>query len=277
MLAGREVALAVLTLRGRPAAAIVAAGAVAGFDSVTLRLIEPKTGDHGDLVHDRRARRDLTTQLADAGMGLLDVEVVRLRPDTDVRGLLPALDAAAELGARFVLTVCEDPEEGRFVATFGRLAAACRDRGLRAVLEFMRFSECHSLEHAVRLVRCVRERGGDVGVLIDALHLQRSGGNAGQVAIYAEQDPTLFPYVQLCDAPPTPPRGGVAELRTEAVAGRLLPGTGELPLGELLAALPADIPACIETPVRGLEALRDDERAAAAYRSAAGVLATART
>jgi hypothetical protein len=34
----------------------------------------------------------------------------------------------------------------------------------------------------------------------------------------------------------------------EARAGRLLPGEGELPLGELLAALPDGIPVAVEAP-----------------------------
>src|SRR5215218_5509588 len=106
MIQGRELALAVLSLRGRSAESIVTASATAGFDAVTLRLVEPRTGDHGHLVDDARARRSLRALMDAEGVGLLDVEVVRLRPDTRLQLLLPALDAAAELGARHVLTVC---------------------------------------------------------------------------------------------------------------------------------------------------------------------------
>jgi sugar phosphate isomerase/epimerase len=269
MINGREMAMAVLNLRGRPAEAIVAAAAHAGFDSVTLRLIEPKTGDHGHLVDDAGARRALRRTMDAAGVRLLDVEVVRLRPQVRIGDLLPALDAAAELGARHVLTVCEDPDDERFLRNFVLFAHECAQRGMRAVLEFMRFSECKSFEHAVRLVLLARLDGADgvdgVGVLVDALHLERSGGTPEQIAIYAHDFPELFPYVQMCDGPLLPPRGGVAEIRDEAVTGRLLPGDGELPLHRLLAVLPPDIPVCVETPVRSLASRSDNEKAEAAF------------
>src|SRR5947209_3145923 len=129
MINGREMAMAVLNLRGRPAEAIVRAAASTGFDSVTLRIIEPKDGDHGHLIYQSHARRQLRTLMDDLGIRLLDVEVVRLRPTSRLDLLLPALDAAAELGARHILTVCEDPDDQRFVATFGGLARACSQRG----------------------------------------------------------------------------------------------------------------------------------------------------
>jgi sugar phosphate isomerase/epimerase len=265
MIDGRELAMAVLNLRGRPADAIVRAGAAAGFDSVTLRVIEPKDGDHGHLVYSAAARRELRALMVELGVRLLDVEVVRLRPNTRLDLLAPALDAAAELGARHVLTVCEDPDETRFVATFGAFARACAERGIRAVLEFMRFSECTSFEQAMRLAMLTRVDGADVGVLVDALHLARSGGTPAQIAGYAAEFPEMFPYVQVCDAPLLPPHGGVAEVRDEAVHRRMLPGDGELPLAALLAALPPGIPVCVETPVPALAALTDTERAAAAF------------
>lgn len=278
MFQGRELAMAVLNLRGRPADAIVRAGAAAGFDSVTLRMIEPKDGDHGHLAYSATARRELRVLMDDLGVRLLDVEVVRLRPNARVDLLLPALDAAAELGARHVLTVCEDPDEGRFIATFGEFARACSQRGMRAVLEFMRFSECTSFEQAMRLVTLTRVGGADdVGVLVDALHLTRSGGTPAQVAGYAADFPEMFPYVQICDAPLLPPQGGVAEVRDEAVYRRMLPGDGELPLAALLAALPAGIPVCIETPVPALASLTDTERAVAAFAAGRRLLRDAAT
>lgn len=273
MIQGPELALAVLSLRGRPAESIVAAAATAGFDSVTLRLIEPKAGDHGHLVRDARARRSLKALMGSMGVGLLDVEVVRLRPDTELDLLLPALDAAADLGARHVLTVSEDPDEERLLERLVAFDAACSERGIVTALEFMRFSECRSFEHAVRVVQRARVAGAQrVGVLVDALHLRRSGGTPEQVAGYAADYPDLFPYVQLCDGPLPPPPGGVAEVRDEAVTGRLLPGDGELPLLPLLGALPVGIPICVETPVRGLEVLDDTARARAVFEASRRLL-----
>jgi sugar phosphate isomerase/epimerase len=263
---GRELALAVLSLRGRAAEAIVAAAATAGFDAVTLRLLDPRSGDHGHLVGDPTARRALRRRMDGEGVALLDVEVARLRPDTETNTLVPALEAAAELGARHVVTLCEDPDEERFLVNLLHLDQLCSERDLACVLEFMPFSECRSFEDAVRVVQRARAVGAiGVGVLVDPLHLRRSGGDPEQVASYAAAAPELFPYLQLCDAPSAAPAGGLAEVRHEAVTSRLLPGDGELPLLALLDALPAGVPLSVETPVRALEMLDDVTRASAAF------------
>ena len=54
------------------------------------------------------------------------------------------------------------------------------------------------------------------------------------MADVAAIEPNRLPYVQLCDAPAVAPD----DLYTEAVDGRLLLGQGELPIRELVAALP---------------------------------------
>ena len=53
----------------------------------------------------------------------------------------------------------------------------------------------------------------------------------------------------------------------EARTGRLLPGEGVLPLGELVAALPAGLPLAIEAPCRATADLPALERARRAYRA----------
>jgi sugar phosphate isomerase/epimerase len=68
--------------------------------------------------------------------------------------------------------------------------------------------------------------------------------------------------LHLCDAAP-PPVGASneAELRSESRTARRLPGEGVLPLRELLAALPADLPLSLEAPSRRLEGLSANDRA----------------
>jgi len=99
------------------------------------------------------------------------------------------------------------------------------------------------------------------GVLVDALHLCRSGGSPADVAPLARANPRRYPYLQLCDAPLVAPAGGERGLYAEAVAGRLAPGEGELPLRELLDAMPAGVPLSIETPVAAIAHLPPVERA----------------
>jgi sugar phosphate isomerase/epimerase len=69
---------------------------------------------------------------------------------------------------------------------------------------------------------------------------------AGRPADLAGIDASLFPYMHLCNAPAAVPLPD--GLKAEARGKRFYPGEGELPLGELLRALPADIPISVEAP-----------------------------
>lgn len=102
---------------------LVDAAAAAGFSHCGIRLVSPDTGDysHG-VVEDRRARRHLVRRCAERGVTVLDVEAVWLRPASDISTMHPVLEAAAELGARHLLTVGHDHERGRLVDNLGRLA-----------------------------------------------------------------------------------------------------------------------------------------------------------
>jgi sugar phosphate isomerase/epimerase len=85
------------------------------------------------------------------------------------------------------------------------------------------------------------------GILIDNLHLSRSGGSVAQLAAL---DPARFPYLQIADAPAQVPTEPMA-LLDEAINGRLLPGQGALPIDELLAAVP-HVPLSFEVRSRDL-------------------------
>ncbi len=59
----------------------------------------------------------------------------------------------------------------------------------------------------------------------------------------------------------------------EARTGRLLPGEGALPLADLVAALPADLPLAVEAPCRATAELPAVERARRAHRALSALLA----
>jgi sugar phosphate isomerase/epimerase len=192
------------------------------------------------------------------GIGVLDVDVVQLTEDADVEALAPALEAAAVLGARHMLVINRDREETRAAERFGEICEASARLGLRAVLEFLPFTSTKSVEQADRFVALAGHATG--GVLVDPLHLRRSGGSAADVAVLVAANPGRYPYLQLCDGPKAAPEGRGAALYAEAVENRLAPGNGEFALAELLSILPG-APLSIECPVAAHVHLSTAERA----------------
>ena len=83
--------------------------------------------------------------------------------------------------------------------------------------------------------------------LVDAIHLSRTGGAPADLA---DVPPRYIRSAQLCDAPSQRPATNEAIIQ-EARSGRLPPGDGELPLRELLAALPQDTALGVEVPMDG--------------------------
>lgn len=230
-----------LTMLGVAPPELVTVSAGAGFRAVGVR-VSPATDDErpwpmtpGSPMLAETARR-----LAGTGIAVLDVEAIRLRPRP--ADFTPVLEAAAELGARFVNAICEDPDLARLSDEFGRLAEEARPYAVRPVIEFMAYRTVRTLDAAAAIAA-----GAGGGILIDALHVRRCGVGLGALRAV---DPGLVSYVQLCDAPLAAPASRDAEI-AEARDGRLLPGDGELPLPELLAALPEGIPVAVEAPAPG--------------------------
>jgi sugar phosphate isomerase/epimerase len=247
----------------------VTAAAAAGFDALGIRVAPAADERVWPMLGDTRVARETRARLADTGIGVLDVELVMLRPTLDTANTLAVLDAGHSLGARFVLTLGYDTDEARLTDQFGWLCAAAAERGLRPGLEFMKYSQVQTLSAAVRIVQAAGHPAGCV--LVDALHLQRSGGSAADLA---GVEPELLPYGQLCDGPLDPVWPPDDKARIESRTGRLLPGDGEFALAELIAALPADGALSVEAPVAAMAGLSAVERAHRA-RAAVGRLISA--
>jgi sugar phosphate isomerase/epimerase len=240
---GRRISLAHLTLIDVPPAALVRVAAEAGYDAVGLRIVPVTNGPDYSLSAGSKPLREVVQILQDTGLEVLDAEVVRLGPTTDPAAYEGFLDAAAELGARHVVVVVEDPVPGRAAATLAGLCALAAGRQITAMVEFMMFKEVRTLLEAVALLA---EAGADnAGVLLDPLHLARSGGTVEQVRQLPAE---LVPYLQICDAASAQPAQDAEAAGVEARRARLLPGTGQLPLTELLAAVPLTAALSLEVP-----------------------------
>lgn len=248
--------LAHLTALDLPPTELVKEAGRAGFRSVGLRLHPAMAGG---AAYPARigscAYRELHAVLAGEGVRLHEVEFIPLVPEIDVPSLAGVLETGARLGAAAVTVSGDDPDAARLGASFAALCDLAAEFGLRADLEFMRWRAVGTLAQALAVLRQADKPNG--AILVDALHLNRSGGQPGDL----RDVPACFlRAAQLCDAAPAMP--APEAVIAEAREGRLLPGEGGLPLPALLAALPADVALSVETPVRGLDA---KARIAAAY------------
>ncbi|MGH6860584.1 MAG: sugar phosphate isomerase/epimerase family protein [Phyllobacterium sp.] len=248
--------LAFLTVQGCPPIEHVKVAAASGYDMAGLRLIAP----HGlDLAHPIVANKPLIRQIkataADLGISFYDGEVFTLLPETDVESWLPVIETAAEFAMPMMQITCEDRDLSRAGDKLGRIADAAAEHGMAMAIEFMRWRSTATIQDASRLAAA---SGRDnVGVLLDALHLSRSGGSPADVAALPEG---LVLYLQLCDAPARQPRDNAARI-AEARTERMFPGAGGLWLNELMSVLPGDITISVETPHKGDSTLSFAERA----------------
>ena len=210
------------------------AAAAAGFDAVGL-WVEPA-------IWTAQTTRDCRAALAATGLELLDVEVVWLKPGAADPDHARCIDIGAELGARHVLVVSSDPDMAGNAAKLSALCTHAEAAGMRVALEFGLFTAVKTIADALAVIAATDHPLA--ALLIDPLHLARSGGTPADVAAVPR---ALLPYAQFCDAAATGPTADdPAAIIREALDERLQTGAGALPLAALLEALPADIPLSVE-------------------------------
>jgi sugar phosphate isomerase/epimerase len=189
------------------------------------------------------ASREMRRRLGGEGVRVHDIEFVTIGGDFVPASLSGMLKAAGALGARRLSACGDDPDRSRLVANFAALCDLAAPFGIGVDLECMAWRIVSSLPLAVRVAETAERPNG--GVLVDALHLSRTGGAPEDVRGVS---PRLIRSAQLCDARAERPVGDEAIIRG-ARSERLAPGTGHLPLGALLAALPAHAALSVEVPM----------------------------
>jgi sugar phosphate isomerase/epimerase len=190
--------------------------------------------------------RETRTRLDNTGVSVFDVEILRLKAGTNVTNFEPVLETAAKLGAKHVLVAGDAVDERLMIDLFGSVCDLGQRFSLTMNLEFMPWTGVKTLDQAMRITRAAARPNGRV--LIDTIHLDRTGGTADQVASIP---PEFLAYAQICDA--TGPRPGDYETMIyQARNERAFPGEGNLDLLGVLRALPADLPLSLEVPTKKL-------------------------
>jgi len=226
--------LAHLTIGSTPLNTVEAA-ARAGFGAAGVRICGRRPGDafEASILGAPGKVRELKSRASDLGVRLSNVSGYQFYPDVTLSQVEPVIVATAEIGAPVIVANGFDPDEARFTALFAQYCELARKGGIRVALEFLPYSGVRNLEAAMRVIDA---SGADnAGVLLDALHLERSGGTPEHILAVS---PNRIVFAQLCDAPSWIGAKTDDALLQEARGARLPAGAGTLPLFEFLDALP---------------------------------------
>ena len=240
----RAISLAYLTTAPMLPPEALHLAAELGYDAVGLRALPAIVGgqDASPLLADRGLLRATKQALVATGVPVFDMEIVRLNATYDTAAFMPFLEVCGELGAKAILVAGDDPDEARLTQSFAAFCAAARPFGLSADLEPMPWTKIPNVATALRILEAAGADNG--GLLVDALHTARSSTTLADVRAIPR---ARINYIQLCDAPGEVPTTLEGLLHT-ARAERLLPGDGDLPLADLLEALPTNVPVSLEIP-----------------------------
>ena len=174
-----------------------------------------------------RSGADLAGLLAETG--LVPTELCAMGvgedPAADERVARSMARRCGQLGIPVCVLASTPPISDELCARLAAIAAIFADGGTRVAIEFMPYSGVRTLADA----RVLRDRVG-CGIVLDTLHLLRSGGTAAELETLEAAD---IACVQLADGAASPASGPAEESRS----GRLLPGTGAADIAGYAAAL----------------------------------------
>jgi len=221
-----------------------------GYQYVGLRLWPNAPGaPQQHLLDQPAALREALAAQRDTGVGVFDLEIIRIGEQFDPHTWDALYDVGAQLQAKAILVAGDDANEARLTEHYARLCEVMRPFGMTADLEFMPWTAVKDAKSALRIVQNAG-MPANAGILVDALHFGRSTTTLDDIRAIPRQ---LLHYAQICDA-----EAGLnfstEQMIHTARCERLLPGDGNIDVKGLFSALPADLPVSVEVVNFGREA-----------------------
>ncbi len=205
----------------------------AGYDAIGIRLYRApgRTYNFDPIVGNPALMRDVKSAIANSGLEMWDIFSIYLRPEMEWDLILPAMDYAGELRAKYVLVIGDDPEWTRMCESMGRLCDKVAPMGMTVVVEAT-VNALSPLQVATKFME--DSKRANVGICLDPCQTFRDHGSFDVVK---EVDAKWLPYMQINDT-----------LEIGKMGAQ--PGTGLIPLGDLLDVMPANIPLSVEAQLR---------------------------
>lgn len=241
----KQYSLAYLTVDGCAPPEMTYIAARTGYDFVSLRLIPLGIpGEQPWLPEDREMIKKTKTALDETGIKVLDLELARILDDVDPYSYLPAMEAAAELGAKHVISsawTTDRSDRSFIIDRFAQICDLAKQFSLTVNLEFPTFSSLTNLHDAADIVRAANRPNG--GIFIDTLYFHFSQTSLDELDGLPRE---WFNFMHICDTLeeiPDNPDSMIHVARDE----RLYLGEGCIDFGAILDRLPP-MPYSIELP-----------------------------
>ncbi len=241
----QRISIDFLTVLGMPPVEFVNLAADLGCRDISIALAPffatPLNYPAWSLRDDPALRREVKAALSGRGVSIFLGEGFLIRPDADIRDCAADIDIMCDLGVRGINMCSIDPDLSRSFDQCAALAEMADTRGVESTLEFGPLFAVGDLSAALAARRHVGRQ--TFRLLIDTLHLARAGLGPMDIAALP---PDAIGYAQLCDAPLAFTQESYLN---EAQFERMVPGEGELPLADIVAALPRNIVLGLEIPM----------------------------
>jgi sugar phosphate isomerase/epimerase len=213
-----------------------------GYAFVGLRLWPNAPGAPQQFLLDKpEVLRETVAAQKDTGVGVFDLEIIRIGEQFDPHAWDALYDAGAALKAKAILVAGDDANEARLTDNYARLCEVMQPYGMTADLEFMPWTAVKDAQSALRIITNAGTPS-NAGILVDALHFGRSTTTLDDIRAIPRP---LLHYAQICDAQAGTHFTSEQMIQT-ARCERLLPGDGSINVQGLFDALPADLPISVE-------------------------------
>jgi sugar phosphate isomerase/epimerase len=230
----QEYSLAHLTVLGCPPPEMTYVAARAGYDYVSLRPIfmglpgEPNYA----LADNPHMLQQTKKALASTGLRVHDIELARVYQGLHPTKYLPAMEVAAELGAKAVLSSIWGGEREYYIEKFAAICDLAKPFGLTVDLEYVPIATVANLAQAVDVLRSADR--SNAGLMIDMHHFHRAHDNPADLDALPRE---WFHFAHLCDAPAEIPadRGEMVHILREA---RMYVGEGGIDVAGILEHIP---------------------------------------
>ena len=217
---------------------------ILGYDTVGIRGIRQQISGEGvwDLAGDRQLRELTRQAMAETGISIHDMDLAMIGADRRVEDYEPALEAAAELGIRGVVSSIWVDDSSFYLEQFARLCDLAADYQMVVHLEYVAWASVSTFCQAKGILEIVGKPNAKI--LVDTLHQFCSGKDADNL----ESVPgSWLELVHLCDAPKR-----ILENREEQLpfgrTQRLYPGEGDADLKGVLQKFSEPVVCGLEIP-----------------------------